>query len=130
MFRVFILATAIPVMSALLTPAAAQAEIKLTPKGRISAAAVAELFIAADKDPAVRDIAFGYIAGTVETTLATADAARAAGGKPLVCKTGPSTIGAPEILDAFRKVAPDTAKWGEVEAAPIIVSFLITKFPC
>jgi len=121
---------AVPVMSALLTPTTAQAEIKLTSKGKISAAMVAELLAAADTDPATRDTAFGYIAGTIEAIMASSEAIRAAGGKPLVCKNGPGGINAGEIVGAFKNIAADTAKWNEIEAAPIIVSLLMSKYPC
>lgn len=130
MFRVFPLICALPIAGALLVSSPASAEVKLTRQGKISAAAVAELFVASEKEAAARDTAFGYIEGMVEATMAASEIAKTTLGKPLVCKSGPGSLNAGEILGAFKRVEPDTAKWGEVEATPAVVALLVAKYPC
>lgn len=122
-----------PVAASYLLLAAAPvdaAPLALTSKGRISAEAVASLLIEADKGDAPARVAFAYIAGSVEATLAASEAAKASGGKPLICKDGPGKLEAQEIIDVFKKVAPDTSKWSELEAGPVMVSLLVSKYPC
>lgn len=110
-------------------PAAAETPA-MTERGRISVAAVSDMVKKADTDSGAAGAAFAYLGGVIEATLAANEQAQVRLGRPLLCKKGEGRIDAGELLTAFAKAAPDPATWASIEATPILVRYVLEKYPC
>ena len=98
-----------------------------TPMGRVSAAQFLEGLDHAKTDPRARELLAAYVNGAVEA----ADAASKAAEKKLICaEPGKESFDAERFASLLRKRAPTAKAQASLAATPVLVEYLMRKYPC
>mgnify|MGYP003642834852 FL=1 len=113
-----------------LTPTLAVAQTAgSTDTGMISIAQVFELAKRADGDRGARMAVTAYLAALGGTTRALLQQVEARGISPVRCNTDIS-LTKHSVLEALHAAAPDSARWSNTPATPIIVADMFDRAGC
>lgn len=100
-----------------------------TSKGQISVAQVMQMLDRADSDKHAGQLLQAYLGGVGESAGVLVNATDAKGKAYVTCSK-PMGLNAGMVRDLLANGAPDSKRWGETAATPLIVNALVTMAGC
>jgi len=118
-------------LAALLMPLTSVAAGR-TAGGRVSVAQVMGWLEAASSDAAANERLVLYVSGVVESVLAASATVQKRGDTALLCPpaSGKGKMDGAQIAAWLRAAEPDTKRWAETEATPIVLAQFLRAYPC
>ena len=123
------LAARLAVLLVALAVSPAFAATPSTSTGQISVAQVMDMLDRADGDRQAGQLLHAYLGGVGESAGVLLNATDAKGRAYVTCSK-PMALNAGLVRDVLANGAPDSKRWGETAATPLIVSAMVTRAGC